>query len=159
MHEEIRRKDRALTEEEARAVLEKGEYGFLAVATPEDGPYCIPLSYTVTGNTVYFHSATAGKKITALAADPRVCFTVVGDTEPVYDNSFSTYYESCVLFGKVRLVTDDAEKRAALMDLAQKYLPDHMDKAPHDIEKSWKRTVVYAMDVTLITGKSKKRKA
>ena len=159
MHKEIRRKDRILTEDESRAVLEKCEYGILSMVNAENEPYAVPLSYTAKGNAVYVHCATLGEKIDTLNANASVCFTVVGNTEPVYDGSFSTYYESCIVFGNARLVTDDAEKRDALMQLAEKYLPDHMDKAEGDIEKSWKRTAVFAIDVERITGKSKKRKA
>ncbi|CAK7065313.1 MAG: hypothetical protein DELT_01624 [Desulfovibrio sp.] len=158
MHKEIRRKDRALTAEEARAVLEKCEYGILSMSGGAGEPYAVPLSYAVLDDAVYFHCASVGEKIDTLTANAAVCFTVVGNTEPVYDGSFSTYYESCIVFGTARPVADDAEKHRALMKIAEKYLPGHMDKAEGDIKKSWNRTAVYAVGIDRITGKSKKRK-
>lgn len=159
MHQEIRRKDRALTTDEARMVLEKCEYGILSMVTGENEPYAVPLSYIATEQTVYFHCATLGEKIDAMNANASVCFTVIGDTEPVYDGAFSTCYESCIVFGKARPVTDDAEKQRSLMRLAEKYLPGHMDKAAGYIEASWKRTAVYAIDIERMTGKARKHQA
>lgn len=159
MQREIRRKDRAIPEEEARALLENGEYGILATIDSDGQPYGTPISYAVMNNAVYIHCATLGQKIDNMAASAKVCFTVVGPTEPVYETSFSTYYSSCMVFGKARLVTDDKEKRDSLMILAEKYLPEHMDKAEENITGSWKRTAVYAIDIERITGKAKKKPA
>jgi nitroimidazol reductase NimA-like FMN-containing flavoprotein (pyridoxamine 5'-phosphate oxidase superfamily) len=158
MHKDIRRKDRALTEDEALAVLDKCEYGVFSMVNEENEPYAVPISYVVMSGAVYVHCAAAGEKIDTLNANASVCFTVVGNTEPVYDGSFSTYYESCIVFGKARLVTDDAEKRDSLMLLAEKYLPGHMEKSEGYITKSWNRTAVYAIDIEQMTGKAKKRK-
>lgn len=44
---------------------------------------------------------------------------------------------------------------ALLTRLAQKYLPDAMDKAPADIAKSLARTAVYGIKIELLTGKAK----
>lgn len=159
MHEEIRRKDRAMAEKEARALLEQGEYGILATAGTDGQPYGTPLSYAVMNGAIYIHCATLGRKIDNIAANPAVCFTVVGETEPVYDSGFSTYYASCMVFGTVRPVSDDTEKMAALTELARKYLPAHMDKAEESIKKSWQRTAVYAVSIDRITGKAKKKPA
>ena len=157
MQRELRRKDRAITEEETRALLEQGEYGILATVDTDGQPYGTPLSYVVMNNAVYIHCATLGQKVDNMDANPAVCFTVVGPTEPVYETSFSTYYSSCMVFGKSRLVTDDKEKKDSLMLLAQKYLPEHMDKAEENISGSWKRTAVYAIDIDRIAGKAKKK--
>lgn len=160
MQREIRRKDRVLDEQEARAILERGEYGVLATVDAEGQPYGTPISYCVMDGTLYIHSASTGQKVDNLAAAPLACFTVVGPTEPVHSgNDFSTYYESCMVFGTTRLVTDDVEKRASLMALAQKYFPQHTAKAGEYITRDWKRIAVYAIDITRITGKAKKKPA
>lgn len=158
MHRDVRRKDRAITEEEARSVLEKAEYGFLGTVSPESEPYVVPLSFTVGGGKVYFHCAREGEKLDNITANPSVCFCVVGPTEPVYDAGFSTYYESCMVFGTAREVTDEAEKRAMLLELARKYLPDDMDKADEAITRSWNRTALYAVSMDRVTGKAKRKK-
>ena len=159
MNHPIRRKDRAITEEEARDVLHQGEYGVLATVDAGGQPYGVPLSYSIMDGALYFHCATVGHKLNNLAANPAVSFTVVGPTQPVFDNGFSTYYESAVVFGKARKVTDDKEKRAALLDLARKYLPEHVDKAEEYTTRSFSHTDVYAVSIDAITGKSKRKKA
>ena len=158
MNHPIRRKDRAVVEEEARSILERGEYGVLATCGNDGQPYGIPLSYAVMNNSVYFHCAKSGRKLENLIVNPAVSFTVVGATQPVYDASFSTYYESAVVFGKVREVTEEKEKTDSLMLLAQKYLPEHMDKAADSIAHSFSRTAVFAIAIECITGKAKRKK-
>lgn len=43
----MRRKDRAISDTEARALLEKAEYGFLATTGNDGLPYGVPLSYVL----------------------------------------------------------------------------------------------------------------
>ena len=159
MQDETRRKDKLITEEEARAVLEKAEYGFLGTASSENEPYVVPLSFIVKQNKIYFHCAKEGKKLNNIAGNPSVCFCVVGATEPIYDNGFSTYYESCTVFGAAQEVMEESEKHEVLLDIARKYLPDHMDKAEDYITKFWTRTALYAIPITRITGKGRRKKS
>ena len=159
MHRETRRKDRTITEEEARVVLEKAEYGFLGTVSPENEPYVVPLSYVAGRDNIYFHCATVGEKLDNIAKNPAACFCVVGATEPVYSGSFSTYYESCMVFGTVREITDEAEKRQALRDIAYKYFPELTDKVDDAIKDSWNRTALYAISIDRITGKAKRKTA
>lgn len=156
MQHAIRRKDRVMEEAAARELLECGEYGVLATTGVDGCPYAVPLSYIAADNAVYFHCAHEGRKIENITANPQVCFTVVGETMPVYDKNFTTYYESVVVFGRVFEVTEDVRKTALLMQLAAKYLPDDLDKAPADIAKSLERTAVYGIEIEELTGKAKK---
>ena len=154
----MRRKDRALTHEESLVLLERGEYGILAAVgnSPESWPYAVPLSYALMDGAVYFHSAPEGRKIRLLAANSRVCFTVVGSTELVYDRSFSTNYECAMVFGRAAPVEDAEEKHRALLRLAEKYLPEHMDKAEGEISRYFSRTAVYKISLDLVTGKARR---
>lgn len=158
MQHPIRRKDRVMDEEQARALLKNCEYGVMATTGADGWPYAVPLSYIVENNVIYFHCAHDGRKIENINANPKVCFTVVGKTQPIYDKNFTTYYESVVVFGTVNKVGNPERKTALLMLLAQKYLPEHMDKAPGDIAKSLERTAVYGITIEGITGKAKKPK-
>jgi len=158
MRHALRRKDRLISPEEARQLFEGGEYLFMATVGQDGRPYGVPMSYAVMNNAVYIHCASDGRKLDNLAVCPWVCLNVVGPTQPVYDGSFSTYYESALIEGQARLVTDEGEKNSALLALAQKYLPEHMDKAEKDIERSWKRTLVYAVSIDYISGKAKRKK-
>ncbi len=59
----IRRIDRAISEEEAKDILKKGEYGILSTISKEGQPYGVPLSYSYAGNIIYFHCALEGHKV------------------------------------------------------------------------------------------------
>lgn len=154
----MRRKDRALSREEALCILAKCEYGILSLNDPAGWPYAVPLSYVLMDDALYFHSAYEGRKITAMRASDRACFVVVGETEPVYVNDFSTYFESVMVFGRTELVEEEGEKRKSLMALAEKYLPEHMDKAEGDINHSYSRTAVYKISIQSLSGKAKRPK-
>lgn len=153
----MRRKDREISRTEALELLGRCEYGVLATAA-ENLPYATPLSYVLLGETVYFHSAREGHKVDNMRGNSRCCFVVVGETRPVYDNNFTTCYESAVVFGAVREVTEPDEKHAALSGLARKYLPEHMDKAERSIRASQARTAVYALQIDVLSGKAKRGK-
>ncbi len=155
----MRRKDRALSAEETLKVLEQGEYGVLSTVGADGQPYGIPISYVVWNGYIYVHCAPAGRKVDNLAFEPRVCFSVIGPTKPVYDKGFSTYYESAAVFGTAALVEDRDESVEALTRLARKYLPEHMDKAGADIARSFSRTAVYRFSMDAVSGKAKKPKA
>ena len=155
----IRRKDRSITREECLALLKRCEYGMMAVTDKDGWPYAVPLSYALMDDALYFHCAFSGHKVDCLNADSRVCFTVVGETQPVYITDYSTYYESVVVRGRATLVGDVEEKTRALWALSEKYLPEHMDKFEENINHSFSRTAVYKITLEQVTGKAKRAKA
>lgn len=150
----VRRQDRLLDEGRAREILLGGEYGFLAMASPEGG-YGIPVNYVVEGGTVYIHCAPEGRKLRAMASDCRVSFCVVGATRPVPEK-FTTAYESIVIEGRARVVVSDDERRRALELLVEKYSPDYAAVGAAYIEKSFHRTAVIAIDAERCSGKAKR---
>lgn len=154
----MRRSDRALSEEEARAILDKGQFGFLATVGPDGLPYGVPLSYVVLQNCIYFHCAQQGRKIDNLQHCPMCSFTVVGEVQSAYDNGFTTWFESAMAFGRIRSVENTQEKERILRALAAKYLPGHMEHADHDIARSFNVTAVYGMEIDFVSGKAKKKK-
>ena len=159
MYREMRRSDRHISKEEAMEILQNGEYGFLATVGEGNQPYVVPLSYIVIGNEIFFHCAFSGQKLDNIAHEERVCFSVVGKTQPVYDKNFTTYFESVVVFGKARMIEDLEVKRQVLFKIAEKYLPEYMNMADKAIEGSMPRTAVYAITMDHITGKAKRKKA
>jgi nitroimidazol reductase NimA-like FMN-containing flavoprotein (pyridoxamine 5'-phosphate oxidase superfamily) len=115
MHHELRRKERVLTEPEAMAILERGEYGILSTCDPDGQPYGIPLSYCLENDAIYFHCAVEGHKLNNIAADNRVSFCVVGRTE-VLPGQFATKYESVVIFGRATEAFDGLHRGQAGTD-------------------------------------------
>ena len=157
MYKEPRRKDRTIPEEEARAILDRGEYGILATVDADGQPYALPISYILHNGSLYIHCGLKGHKVDNLAADSRVSFCVVGPTEPVmHPKGFSTYYESCVVFSTARMVSEPAEKHEALYALTRKYFPNEDESIRASIKQMDAATLVYAVSIDNITGKAKR---
>ena len=148
---ELRRKDKQITTEEARALLTTAEYGVLSTVGSEGKPYGVPLNYVFINDAIYFHCALAGHKLDNLKDTPEVSFCVVGDTE-IVPSEFSTNYESVVVMGQAFEVEDD-EWYVGLMGLLEKYSPDYLEEGKQYIEKLKNATKVIKIDVQHISGK------
>lgn len=155
----MRRKDRLLDDAAARRILQNGEYGILATASEQTGALATPLSYTLEKDALYFHCARSGHKINNIKAQPNACFCVVGKTLPAFaDGDFTTFFESAMAFGPVRLVEDEAEKRRALEAICRRYLPDYETEIPSALERSFSVTQVLCLDIKHVTAKAKRAK-
>lgn len=138
----------------ARKLLQQGEYGFLAMCSPEGYGYGIPMSYVAEGETVYFHCAPEGHKLEAIAGNDQVSFCVVGQTQ-VIPGQFTTRYSSVHLFGRIRRVEDPEERLHALRLLVGKYSPGFEERAEKYIAGSFGRTAVLRLDIEHLSAKGK----
>nr|WP_317413475.1 pyridoxamine 5'-phosphate oxidase family protein [uncultured Solibaculum sp.] len=159
MHDPIRRSKRALSEEKARAILEKGEYGVLSLQGEEGEPYGIPLSYVVLDDFIYFHCAMEGRKIHCIEYSPHVSFCVVGRVQPKHRPLyFTTLYESAIVTGTAQPVENVEEKTWALICLCKKYFPELIpeveEEARQSAHQSMDRTGIYRISIEEISGKS-----
>lgn len=147
----LRRKDRALKEDEALEILAKSNYGVLCVF---DGnyPYGIPVNYVYEDGFIYIHSAKEGHKIESIRSFDRVCFTVVGNSQ-VVENEFSTKYESVVVFGTADILRDE-QVIPALRKLAQKYSPHYTNEAERIIQDSFEDVAVIRIEIEHVQGKA-----
>lgn len=151
----VRRQDRLLDNPSAERLLGIGEYGFLAMCSPEGYGYGIPVSYVYVPKRkcIYMHCAPEGHKLDAIVANDRVSFCVVGGTR-IYP--YTTAYESTHLFGRISVVGDDAERMKALLLLRAKYNPELSAEPDTYIRKSFSRTTVLRLDIEHLSGKCKR---
>jgi nitroimidazol reductase NimA-like FMN-containing flavoprotein (pyridoxamine 5'-phosphate oxidase superfamily) len=154
MPRDLRRKDRALSREEALRILSRGEYGVISTVSADGQPYGTPISFCVLDGSLYFHSAPEGQKLDNLSVNSKVSFCVVGRTQ-VEPEKFGTKYESVIVFGTATEVFD-SEKRSALVGLITKYSKEFIGDGLRYIDSSSKDTRVYKISIDSITGKSKK---
>lgn len=151
MFREMRKKDRELAVEEALQILKAQTYGILSTMGEDGYPYGVPVNYVVDKDKIYFHCAKdAGHKVENIRYCPRVCFTVVGDSE-VLPSKFSTRYESAVVYGECR---EADHKQKALEKLIEKYSPDYRECGLKYIKEAMDITGVYEITIEQVTGKA-----
>jgi nitroimidazol reductase NimA-like FMN-containing flavoprotein (pyridoxamine 5'-phosphate oxidase superfamily) len=154
----VRRTDRELSEpEDLTSILRRGRFATIAMC--QDGePYLVTLSYGYDpdANRLYFHVAPAGRKLEALAADSRVCATVVIDGG--YEQGACKHrYESVVFTGRMMLVDDLAEAREGM-----RVLLAHLENEPGTLweknrlgdDATFDRLRIAKLDIEAITGKA-----
>jgi nitroimidazol reductase NimA-like FMN-containing flavoprotein (pyridoxamine 5'-phosphate oxidase superfamily) len=159
---EVRRRDRAVANEEwIRNVLQRAPMGTLA--TVRDGQPFVNMNifvYDESANVLYLHTARAGRTLTNVEADERVCFGVaeMGRLLPAPTAlHFSVEYAGVVVFGRARVVPDDAEAERALQMLLDKYAPhlwpgrDYRPIQPEELAV----TAVYRIEIEEWSGKQK----
>jgi len=154
MERKIQRDDRAIPDSEAKEILQAGEYGVLSTVSVDGQPYGVPVSYSYTGDAIYFHCALEGHKLENLSSNNRVSFCVVGRTQ-VLPDKFATNYESVIVFGKACEVTGP-EKQTGLIEILKKYSPGFIDKGLRYIEGDGPKARVYKIVIESLTGKSRK---
>lgn len=154
MFKEMRRSDRELSQEEALEILDKCSYGILSVLGENDYAYGVPLNYVFLNNNVYIHCARQGFKLDSIRKNPKVCFTVVGETETLPDK-FSTNYESAILFGEAVEVTE-SEKIEALKSFIYKFSTGFKEEGMQYIERAASATNVIKIETKKITGKARR---
>ncbi|WP_448522435.1 pyridoxamine 5'-phosphate oxidase family protein [Pseudothermotoga sp.] len=147
----LRRKDRALKDEEALEILAKSNYGVLCVY---DGnyPYGVPVNYFYEDGFIYVHTAREGHKIESIRSLDKVCFTVIGSSE-VVASEFSTKYESVIVFGRAEILQGEQIK-PALRKLVQKYSPHCLQEAERIIQDHLRDVAVIRIKVEHVQGKA-----
>ena len=153
MFREMRRKRQLLSQEAIQKVLYQGTSGVLAVLGDDAYPYAVPLSYVYDGEKIYFHSAKSGHKIDAVSQNPKASFCVI-DQDQIVPEEYTTYFRSVIVFGTIRILHDEAEKREAIEKLAVKYAPDDTEEnRKKAVERDWKPLCMLEMTPEHISGK------
>ena len=147
---EMRRKAQQLPPAEAEAILRAGSSGVLALAGEEGYPYALPISYVYHGGRLYFHCATTGHKLNAIARCPKASFCVIAQDD-VVPALYTTRYRSVIAFGTIRQLEDEQAMITALDVLGRKYAPDLDPSA--EIAGSLHRVCVLEMTIDHLTGK------
>lgn len=153
----MRRKDREVKDfNEIIAILEKCQVIRLALC---DGgkPYLVPLNFAfLTENgklTLYFHSASQGRKIDLIRKSPNACFEADCSSRLITGPNacdWSYAYESVIGEGKASLVENPNEMSEALDLLMKRY---GYEGKPSYRPKYLSHMAVIRLDVEILTGK------
>lgn len=153
MFREMRRKKQMLPPAETEQILKSHTSGVLGVSGDDGYPYTVPLSYTYHEGRLFFHCAREGHKLDGIRRNEKVSFCII-DQDEVIPAKFATHYRSVIAFGRARILETDAERRAALESLVEKYSPAFHAEGQAEIERDWERVVLVEMCIEHLTGKS-----
>ncbi len=120
----------------------------------DDGyPYAVPLSYVYQDGKLWFHSAKSGHKLDAVRREEKASFCVI-DQDQVVPEEYTTYFRSAIAFGRVRVLEDEGEVRAAIDLLARRYHPgDSQEHRQAAIQKEYSPLCMLELTVEHLTGK------
>lgn len=156
----MRKKSREMDSQWAIEVMRKAPYITVSFTRADGTAYGVPLSLASKNDHVwYFHCASEGDKLNAIAEHPEVCLSAVTKCQPTIgpkDGSFTLQYRSAIAFGKAEIVTDTDEKILALKSISERFLPKHMAAFDAAVERSLHRTAV--VRITLSAPPTGKRK-
>ena len=152
MFREVRKRDRALSGEEAREILARAEHGVLATVGEDGWPYAVPLTHVLAGDVLYVHSALEGHKLDNLAHEARVSYCAVASAT-VMRESLSVLYESAVAFGRAEVVTNPEEREEALRLLIGRFRGEKEARAK-DLSECAPDTAVIRIRIERITAKA-----
>jgi len=148
---EMRRKDRAMTREEAEALLHEADFGFLATVDETGQPYCVPLNHVYKDGYIVFHCALEGAKLDNIRANPRVSYGVCTEHEVVPEN-ISTRYKSAIAFGAAEIVESPELRKELLVALLERLAPGQGFRCGG---ATIENTCVVRIKVEVLTGKKR----
>lgn len=142
-------------------MLKRATFGYTATAV-DNQPYLHPSLYwyDAAARRLYFHGARQGRTRDNVLRNPCVCFSVaeMGRLLPATTAmEFSNEYASVIVFGRARLVEDEAEKRHGLQGLLDKYFPGLLPGRDYRpiTDSELAQTSVFAIEIEGWSGKQK----
>jgi uncharacterized protein len=137
------------------SILDEGfvcHLGFVA----DRQPYVIPTGYARVGDVIYIHGSAASRMLKTAALETDVCLTVtLVDGLVLARSAFhhSMNYRSVVVIGKATVVSDPAEKVAALRAFTNHVVPGRWEQVRHPTEQELKATSVLALPLVEASAK------
>jgi uncharacterized protein len=113
----MRRKDKEIRDTEIIERLLIGSDICRIAMISGNTPYIVPLNYGYDGSALYFHSASAGKKIDILKQNNRVCFEIEYHNEIIRNEipcEWTAKYRSLIGYGTIEFITDPDGKKKGL---------------------------------------------
>jgi nitroimidazol reductase NimA-like FMN-containing flavoprotein (pyridoxamine 5'-phosphate oxidase superfamily) len=122
----------------------------------EGNPFVIPTIHARDGDTLYLHGSPASRMLRGLSEGIEICVTVtlldgLVLARSVYNHSMN--YRSVVVLGRARLLSDPAEKLAALEAVVEHVVPGRWQDARQPNEKELAGTTVLAITLEEASAK------
>lgn len=121
----MRRFKQELTQEECVNILIHEPRGVLSVIGEDGYPYGMVMNhwYNREDGKLYFHGAKEGHKIDAIKAHDKVSYCV-HDSGYRIKGEWALNIKSVIVFGRIRIVEDEAKMRVVCSNLYRKFTDD-----------------------------------
>jgi len=158
---EIRISDRAMSEEDSAALLQRALVGRIGTVGADGMPYVVPMNfvYEQAGRRIHLHlGRQPGHLAENLKSSPKLCFEVdepgpliaTGETACETDH----VYESVICFGQGCVISDQAERTRIARLFVQKYVDQGMPGRSCKPEMVYLEIVDFVtIEVAVMTGK------
>ncbi len=154
MFEEMRRRDKRLTDEEMLDIMSTAEYGLLSTFGENGYPYGVPVNYVFKDGNIYFHTALSGHKLDNVAFNSKVSFCVVKDVELIPED-INTKFKSVISFGEVKEVPENEKSEIYILFL-KKFSKEFIKDGLEYIKNEGAKAKVLRIEVIHMTAKGKK---
>lgn len=119
-------------------------------------PYVIPTAYGRSGDNLYIHGSAASRMLRSLNSGIPMCVTVtlldgLVLARSVFNHSMN--YRSVVILGTATVVSDPAEKIAALRILSEHILPGRWEDSRQPNERELKATLALRIPIIEFSAK------
>ena len=153
MFRTMRRFKQQITEEECIRILMTEKRGVLSMIGEDGYPYGIPLNhwYNPEDGKLYFHGAKTGHKIDAIKANDKVSYCVY-DAGYRKEGEWALNVNSVVIFGHIRLVTDEDKARVIGENLCRKFTNDETF-IQYELQNALPRVQCLELTIDHMTGK------
>ena len=153
MFRPIRRKQKEISLDAAKALLKNERRGTFAVNGDDGYPYAVPVNfiYDEEENKIYFNGSKLGHKADSVRKDDKVCFTLYGN-EQVKNETWAPYMQSVVVFGRCKLIETPEENLRLVAKFAGKYYPNET-LISEEIAHSGKAVQMYEITIEHMSGK------
>ncbi len=92
-----------------------------------------------------------GHKIDAINRCDKASFCVV-EKDEIHPETFTTHFRSVIVFGRIRIITDETEKMQAILKLVGKYSPGQPG-LQHELDTQFKHMHMIKLEIEHLTGK------
>jgi nitroimidazol reductase NimA-like FMN-containing flavoprotein (pyridoxamine 5'-phosphate oxidase superfamily) len=134
-----------LDEKLSQEFLEKQRSGHLACVLENGQPYIVPVNYLFRENFIYIHSLP-GKKISAMEANPKVCF----QTEKM--SATGLEWQSVIVYGEYEEVEEKRKKTRILAEFFRVFPQFTPVEAKFEREYIPQDLIVFRIKIKGLTG-------
>ena len=153
MFRTMRRFKQQIADAKCKEILKNEKRGVLSLLGDGGYPYGLPMShlYSEEDNKIYFHGAKEGHKIDAIKNCDKASFCVY-DSGYRKEGEWALNINSAIVFGKIRLVTDEEKTREICTKLVQKFTDDQ-EYLEKELANALPRVQCLELEIEHMTGK------